>query len=45
MDLIGQLQPNTTVKFVKVEMDQALAARKARAELLAKVRSSLKASP
>src|SRR6266567_550835 len=41
MDLIGQLQPNTPVKFVKVEMDQALAARKMRAELLAKVRSSL----
>src|ERR1700716_1836132 len=28
MDLIGQLQPNTPVRFVKVEMDQALAARK-----------------
>ena len=41
MDLIGQLQPNTPVKFVKVEMDEALAARTARAELLAKVRSSL----
>ena len=27
MDLIGQLQPNTPVKFVNVEMDQALAAR------------------
>ncbi len=45
MDLIGQLQPNTPVRFVKVDMDQALAARKVRAELLAKVRSSLKASP
>ena len=45
MDLIGQLQPNTQVKFVKVEMDQALAARKMRAELLAKIRSSLKSSP
>jgi biotin-dependent carboxylase-like uncharacterized protein len=41
MDLIGQLQPNTPVKFVKVEMDEALAARKSRAELLAKIRSSL----
>src|SRR6266566_5242681 len=41
MDLIGQLQPNTPVKFVKVEMAGALAARTARAELLAKVRSSL----
>ena len=45
MDLIGQLQPNTPVKFVKVEMDQALAAREARAELLAKIRSSLNSSP
>lgn len=45
MDLIGQLQPNTQVKFVKIEMDQALAARKMRAELLAKIRSSLKSSP
>jgi biotin-dependent carboxylase-like uncharacterized protein len=45
MDLIGQLQPNTPVSFVKVEMDQALAARKVRAELLAKTRSSLKSSP
>jgi len=41
MDLIGQLQPNTPVKFVKVEMDEALAARKSRVELLAKIRSSL----
>src|SRR6266478_6634629 len=45
MDLIGQLQPNTHVRFVKVEMDEALAARRARAELLAKVRSSLTSSP
>ena len=45
MDLIGQLQPNTPVRFVKVEMDQALAARKARAGLMAKIRSSLKSSP
>jgi len=41
MDLIGQLQPNTTVRFVKVGMNEALAARKARAELLTKVRASL----
>jgi biotin-dependent carboxylase-like uncharacterized protein len=41
MDLIGQLQPNTPVKFVKVDMDTALTARKARAELLTKVRASL----
>jgi biotin-dependent carboxylase-like uncharacterized protein len=45
MDMIGQLQPNTTVRFVKVEVDEALAARRARAELLAKVRSSLTSSP
>ena len=45
MDLIGQLQPNTPERFVKVEMDQAHAARKVRAELLAKIRSSLKSSP
>jgi biotin-dependent carboxylase-like uncharacterized protein len=44
MDLIGQLQPNTPVRFVEVEMDQALAARKVRAELLANIRSSLKSS-
>jgi biotin-dependent carboxylase-like uncharacterized protein len=45
MDLIGQLQPNTPVRFVKVEMNQALAARKVCAELLAKIRSSLKSPP
>src|SRR5712675_1674354 len=42
MDLIGQLQPNTSVRFVKVGMDEALAARKMRAELLAQIRTSLK---
>ena len=41
MDLIGQLQPNMPVRFVKVGMDQALAARHDRAGLLAKLRSSL----
>jgi allophanate hydrolase subunit 2 len=41
MDLIGQLQPNTPVKFVKVGMDEALAARQGRAGLLAKLRSAL----
>lgn len=44
MDLIGQLQPNTPVRFVKVGMDQALAARKLRTELLASVRSALRAA-
>jgi len=41
MDLIGQLQPNTQVRFVKVEMEEALAARRARAALTDKLRSSL----
>jgi biotin-dependent carboxylase-like uncharacterized protein len=41
MDLIGQLQPNTPVKFVKVGMDEALAARKSRAGLLGKLRTAL----
>ncbi|MBR0706702.1 biotin-dependent carboxyltransferase family protein [Bradyrhizobium liaoningense] len=41
MDLIGQLQPNTPVRFVKVGMDQALAARKSRAELLGRLRNAL----
>jgi biotin-dependent carboxylase-like uncharacterized protein len=43
MDVIGQLQPNTPIRFVKVEMDQALAARKERAALLAKTVSLLAA--
>jgi biotin-dependent carboxylase-like uncharacterized protein len=41
MDLIGQLQPNTSVKFIRVEMDQALAARKERQENLQKIREEL----
>jgi biotin-dependent carboxylase-like uncharacterized protein len=41
LDLVGQLQPNTPVKFVKVGMDQALAARKNRADLLGKLRTAL----
>jgi biotin-dependent carboxylase-like uncharacterized protein len=45
MDLVGQLQPNTQVKFVKVDMDEALLARRARAELLTRARASLEASP
>jgi allophanate hydrolase subunit 2 len=38
---IGQLQPNAPVRFVKVGMDEALAARDCRAELLGKLRNSL----
>jgi biotin-dependent carboxylase-like uncharacterized protein len=45
MDLVGQLQPNTQVKFVKVDMDEALLARRARAELLTRARASLEGSP
>jgi biotin-dependent carboxylase-like uncharacterized protein len=41
MDLIGQLQPNTQVKFVKVEMEESLAARRARAALTGKLREAL----
>lgn len=41
MDLIGQLQPNTKVRFTEVTMDEALAARRDRRERLAKVRAAL----
>lgn len=38
MDFIGQLQPHTPTRFIEVTMDQALAARRERAELLEKLR-------
>ena len=41
MDLIGQLQPHTPARFVKVTMEEALAARKVRADLLDAIRQSL----
>ena len=41
MDLIGQLQPNTAVKFIKVDMEQALAARKQRQAMLQHIREEL----
>ncbi len=41
MDLIGQLQPNTRVHFVRVDMDEALRARKWRKDLLASIRKEL----
>ncbi|SEM71227.1 5-oxoprolinase subunit C family protein [Palleronia pelagia] len=41
MDLIGQLQPNTTVRFKRVDMDEALAARKEQSAVLEKIRSHL----
>lgn len=41
MDLIGQLQPHTPTRFIKVTMDEALAARKERHEALARLRDAL----
>ena len=41
MDLIGQLQPNKTVRFVEVSMDEALAARRDSAAALARIRDLL----
>lgn len=41
MDLIGQLQPNMPVSFAKVDMAQALAARRHEAERLESLRSAL----
>jgi biotin-dependent carboxylase-like uncharacterized protein len=41
MDLIGQLQPNTPTRFVKVDMGQALAARRDRQALMQRVREAL----
>lgn len=41
MDLVGQLQPNTPTRFVKVDMDQALAARKERSGVLARIRETI----
>lgn len=41
MDLIGQMQPNMPTRFVKVDMDEALAARHERAKLIDRIRQSL----
>lgn len=41
MDLIGQLQPHTPVKFQQVDMEQALVARRARKDMLREVRAHL----
>ena len=41
MDLIGQLQPNTKVKFRQVDMPQALTARHERSTRLERIRSAL----
>jgi biotin-dependent carboxylase-like uncharacterized protein len=42
MDLIGQLQPYTPTRFVKIDMKAALAARRDRAAMLDKVRAALR---
>ncbi|MFN7009102.1 MAG: biotin-dependent carboxyltransferase family protein [Allorhizobium sp.] len=39
MDLIGQLQPHTPTRFVKVDMETALTARKDRATLINRIRA------
>lgn len=41
MDLIGQLPPNTPTRFVKVDMQTALDARKDRAAMLDRMRAAL----
>ena len=41
MDLIGQMQPHQKAHFVKVDIDQALAARNVERDRLARLRSSL----
>lgn len=41
MDLIGQLQPHTPTRFVKVTMEDALAARAEQAQLLERLRAAL----
>lgn len=41
MDLIGQLQPNTPTRFVRTDMNGALAARRDRAAMLDSIRGSL----
>ncbi|MCB0055650.1 MAG: allophanate hydrolase, partial [Caldilineaceae bacterium] len=41
MDLIGQLQPHTPTRFVKVDMDTALDARHDRARTMNAIREAL----
>ena len=41
MDLIGQLQPHAPARFVRVDMDQALAARHDRQAALGRLRAHL----
>ena len=41
MDIIGQLQPNTSTKFVQVTMEEALNARRGRNQLLNNIRLAI----
>lgn len=41
MDLIGQLQPHTSVRFVEVDMTAALQARRDRTAIIARIRAHL----
>lgn len=41
MDLIGQLQPNTEMRFIKVDMETALNARKDRSAVLDEIRKAI----
>jgi allophanate hydrolase subunit 2 len=41
MDMIGQLQPHTPVRFAPVDMQAALAARRERKRLLSQIHASL----
>lgn len=41
MDLVGQLQPHTPTRFVRVDMEAALAARKVRADQMNAIRRAL----
>ncbi|MBB4008891.1 5-oxoprolinase subunit C family protein [Allorhizobium taibaishanense] len=45
MDLIGQLQPHMPARFVKVSMEEALAARRERQALLAQIRTAVGRNP
>ncbi len=41
LDIIGQLQPHTPTRFVRIDIDGALAARRERTDVLGKVRAAL----
>ena len=45
MDLIGQMQPNYSARFVAVDMDTALSARRAQKQRLADLRTHFGRTP